>query len=873
MTRTTSIYAIFFLSGVAGLGYELIWTRAFAVGLGHEYPAALAVVAAFFSGLALGAALFDRVIARSRRPGAWYAGCELVIGLWAVLTATLIPASNALVGPWIGVEPSPLRHALVAFLVPFLVLLPATAAMGATLPAMERLLARLRGSPRVLAGLYAANTLGAAIGVLGSVFVLMPALGVRRSAFLFAGINGLCAVLTWLGPARGESVRDEPPPVGSGDAAARPRALLATLFLTGLLGVGYEVAMLRVLAQCFENTVFSFAAALAVYLIASAAGAALFESFAAGSPRAADRARAWLPLLLAVVCALQILFVPTLPAIHDNALARLGSGVLAAVSAETLSAAAALWFPALLMGALFAALAQSARGPRGGVGAALALNTLGCAMAPAAVGALAVPALGLRWTLAVVAAGYLLPAIGRRPLVAAIGGLCVIALTASAPPLDRLALPPGLVPIATREGIRSTALVASTADGENVLRVNRTFQMGSTGRGAFAELRQGHLPILLHPHPRSALFLGLGTAITFAAAGEYEDLQADGVELLPEVVALLDHFRPDNAAALDSSRLRVITADARRFVAAADRTYDVIVADLFHPALDGAASLYTVEHFAALRGRLAPGGLFAQWLPLHQLDPPTLDLILRSFRAAFGGGSCFLGVFNIETPALAIVAGGDGAPSWRAEAEFPTSRKLLFELGKVDLHSGPVSIWGAYCGELDQLLDPAAPTATLNSDDHPRVLFEAPAQAYRNVSGGPILIRHLLRRTRGESTAGAMVVTSRSAADARLPKSLSDGGAITEETRRRIAGYQAARDFFLDALLSQREHRPLEAGELLLRSIQASDDFAPAYLTLITVARESLPLDRAAVRRWLTEAAAARPNRNEAKRALEQLGK
>ncbi len=872
MTRTTSIYAIFFLSGVAGLGYELIWTRAFAVGLGHEYPAALAVVAAFFSGLALGAALFDRVIARSRRPGAWYAGCELVIGLWAALTTALIPASNALVGPWIGVEPSPLRHALVAFIVPFLVLLPATAAMGATLPAMERLLARLRGSPRVLAGLYAANTLGAAIGVLGSVFVLMPALGVRRSAFLFAGINALCAVLTWLGPARGESVRDEPPPVGRDDAAARPRALLATLFLTGLLGVGYEVAMLRVLAQCFENTVFSFAAALAVYLVASAAGAALYESFAGDSPRAADRARAWLPLLLAVVCALQILLVPSLPAIHDNALARLGAAVLAAVSAETLSAAAALWFPALLMGALFAALAQTARGPRGGVGAALALNTLGCAVAPAVVGALAVPTLGLRWTLAVVAAGYLLPAIGR-PLLALIGGLCVFALAASAPPLDRLALPPGLVPIATREGIRSTALVASTADGENVLRVNRTFQMGSTGRGAFAELRQGHLPILLHPHPRSALFLGLGTAITFAAAGEYEDLQADGVELLPEVVALLDHFRPDNAAALDSPQLRVITADARRFVAAADRTYDVIVADLFHPALDGAASLYTVEHFAALRGRLAPGGLFAQWLPLHQLDPPTLDLILRSFQAAFGGGSCFLGVFNIETPALAIVASADATPRWRAESEFPTSRKLLFELGKVDLQSGPVSIWGAYCGELDQLLDPAAPNATLNSDDHPRVLFEAPAQAYRNVSGGPTLIRHLLQRTRGGSTAGAMVVTSRTGADARLPKSLSESGAMSQESLRRIAGYQAARDFFLDALLSQREHRPLEAGELLLRSIHASEDFAPAYLTLMTVARESLPLDRAAVRRWLTEAAAARPHRNEAKRALEQLGK
>ena len=36
-------------------------------------------------------------------------------------------------------SPSPLRHWGVAFLVPFLLLLPATLAMGGTLPAAERL--------------------------------------------------------------------------------------------------------------------------------------------------------------------------------------------------------------------------------------------------------------------------------------------------------------------------------------------------------------------------------------------------------------------------------------------------------------------------------------------------------------------------------------------------------------------------------------------------------------------------------------------------------------------------------------------------------------------------------------------------------------
>ncbi|MHC4893840.1 MAG: hypothetical protein ACYTFV_10865 [Planctomycetota bacterium] len=55
----------FLLSGVAGLGYQIVWARQFSVGLGHEYPSVLAVVSAVFGGLALGAWLGDQFDARS----------------------------------------------------------------------------------------------------------------------------------------------------------------------------------------------------------------------------------------------------------------------------------------------------------------------------------------------------------------------------------------------------------------------------------------------------------------------------------------------------------------------------------------------------------------------------------------------------------------------------------------------------------------------------------------------------------------------------------------------------------------------------------------------------------------------------------------
>src|SRR5213082_977433 len=59
------LYALFFLSGGAGLGYQMVWSRMLSAGLGHEMPAVLAVVGAFMGGMAIGAWVLDHRIARS----------------------------------------------------------------------------------------------------------------------------------------------------------------------------------------------------------------------------------------------------------------------------------------------------------------------------------------------------------------------------------------------------------------------------------------------------------------------------------------------------------------------------------------------------------------------------------------------------------------------------------------------------------------------------------------------------------------------------------------------------------------------------------------------------------------------------------------
>src|SRR5688572_13894251 len=194
-------------------------------------PALLAVVAAYMAGMAIGAWWISRRVLRN--PAKAYGLLEIAIGLWACATTGFIPMANGAALKWIGVQPSVAWHWFVAFAVPFVVLLPATAAMGATLPVIERFVTPLTHSGRSVGALYAANTLGAVTGVLCSTFLILPQLGLRVTLFIFAALNLSCGLAALLARDRRQDIdllRKDP---------VAPRRLWATLFVTGLLGIGY----------------------------------------------------------------------------------------------------------------------------------------------------------------------------------------------------------------------------------------------------------------------------------------------------------------------------------------------------------------------------------------------------------------------------------------------------------------------------------------------------------------------------------------------------------------------------------------------------------------------------------------------------------
>jgi spermidine synthase len=845
--QSAALYAVFFLSGVCGLAYQVIWSRMFTSGLGHEIPAILAVVASFFGGLAVGAWLLDRPISSSQRPGRWYVLLEVVIGVWGLSSLWLIPRTNELASGLIGLDPAPWRHWLVAFALPFVVLFPATLSIGATLPAMERFVAPLVQEGRCVGALYAANTLGAAAGVLVSTLVIVPDFGFSRSVVVFACLNLCCAALVLIIDARSKrpSVTRRSPAI---TVTASPRLGLA-LFATGLLGIGFEVLGVRLLAQVLENTVYTFAITLVVYLLGTALGAA-FQQWCFRSMKFAPLL-SWLLGGLSTSCVIGAWMLTRAPEVYQSLRSKWGDGPTAVAMSEMSVAAIVFGLPTLFMGATFSHLVQSAKQERGGIGRALALNTLGSATAPALFGVALLPHVGTKWSFVLVALGYV-PLLPRKIESGWLGVVVAVGLSLLLPANLRLVrTPPASKLVEFREGVMDSVAVIEHADGNRTLLLNNRFAMGGTG-SAVAERRHAQLPLLLHPQPRRALFLGLGTAITFAAAGAHPDLVVDGVELVPEVVEAMPQFKPYNDFPTDGFPLRVHVADARRFVRVTDARYDVIVADLFHPARDGAGTLYTREHFQIIRSRLDPDGLFCQWLPLHQLDEEMLRVITRTFLEVFPDARAWLLRFNVDTPVLGLIGTLEPTTFSAGWLERRVGSSTLRESLKPLALTDDFQLFGCLIAGAAGLRD-FCDGARINTDDCPVVVFGAPKFTYQRAT---------------TSYGRLFTLLDRHAAD---PGELIQGGREAEAFRSELSDFIAARDIYLRALVRETEGQMTDAVEGYVESARRSSHFSTGYARCLTIAAQLSKSDRSKARALLERLIEAQPERPVARQLLEGL--
>ncbi len=399
------LLTLFFLSGICGLIYEVVWTRMLTLVMGNTVFATSTVLAAFMGGLALGSSVFGRMVDRSGSPLKFYGLLELLLGIYCLILPFLLqgmlPVYRFLYRPF-GSDPKLLT--LAQFLFSGLLILFPSALMGGTLPALSRSMVRsLDQVGRSVGRLYAINSSGAVVGALAAGFLLLPTVGVRASLYGAAGVNILIGLASIVLQGRISSAR---PPDGAAAEPRRkrnregdrgPRLVLIALLISGAAALIYQVAWTRVLALLLGPSVQAFSLMLAAFIAGLALGSWMFS-------RLADREEDLLALFalaqfgVAFSAAAFVPMVGLFPPLIRNVLRGATESPLRGYLLNTALIFPVMLIPTTLLGAVFplAVKLYSRSLPLLGteLGTLYSVNTAGAVIGSLSAGFLLIPFLG-----------------------------------------------------------------------------------------------------------------------------------------------------------------------------------------------------------------------------------------------------------------------------------------------------------------------------------------------------------------------------------------------------------------------------------------------------------------------------------------------
>ena len=646
------VYAIFVLSGAAGLIYEVVWARQLVLVFGNTTQAVSAILTGFFGGMAIGSVVGGRLADRVRSPLRLYGFLE--IALVAVVIAT--PVTFRLIheiyrGAYGTLESSPTGLALVRFALALLALAPATVMMGATLPALTRHLSRGKDHLSAAFGrLYAMNTLGAIAGTLASGLVLIEILGLTGAMLvgaLCSGTAGLVALLL----ARGQATQDQldvrqprsvTDAIGLGPVRS-PALALAVAFVSGLTSLGYQSLWNRLLASGTGGSTYVFTMILGVFLIGITIGAVLFAVV-----RRWIRNPAGLLAISQIVVALLVFY--GLVNVIDHP-----AKVDPIKAIETLKSLATEVWPVVLpativMGLAFPASSALLEDRAGRVATAtgqlLAANTLGAIAGTFVLPFVIIPAIGSPNALVVLAivsaaTGVALAIVRVRSPLLRIGtmsaGLATILALVVALGTPGLVLDPGAARVAAVNGRieASTEDEIASVQAGHLGAAQHLWVMGTSMTLLTVDARvMPILPLMLRPQSKTALIVAFGMGSSYRTALR-AGLEVEGVELVPSVPEMFGHFYPDAASVLADPRGRLLIADGRNHMELTGRRYDIIVTDPPPPIESaGVSVISSLEYYRAGQARLNDGGVMMQWVPFGQ-SLEEFRAHLRTFRAVY----------------------------------------------------------------------------------------------------------------------------------------------------------------------------------------------------------------------------------------------
>jgi len=740
------------------------WSKSLGLIFGHTVYAISTVLAVFMAGLAAGSAYIGRWGQNHAKPITLYSQLELLVAAAGALSVAGLVAVRwfylAIYPTFVGLQPFLLG---LRFFGAALVLFIPTFLMGGTFPILVRGITQRSAELGIRVSLlYWVNTLGAVVGTLTAGFVLLPAVGLRITIASAAVVNLVASLIAFRVAKNADTTPTATGSPAKPPSAAREEVLSSPIFFLFLFAVvggtafAYEIAWTRLLATTIGSSTYAFTLMLGAFLLGSMIGSLLFQRYSARSQSVSlatfSRTQTWTAVAALSSLILFAWITSLVPLVLRLTHQTFGGLVLAqfVTSALTVLPIAIVFgfnFPAVVI--LIARTGGDNSSESATVGKAYAANTLGAIVGSLLTGFFLVSWIGNFRVVAFTAAVNLLLAVvlelrssRRSILTLATNAICLLAAilvgassffySKSLMSLSALLYGNSYQGRLTLSEIAETNDLVFAADGVNdsisVLRSDNYVALRINGKtdastgDARTQLLLGHLGGALHPSPRRVLIVGFGSGMTASAVARYPDVERiDCVEIEPAVIRAAPLLEKLNRGVLNDPRLHVIFDDARSFLLTSREKYDLIVSEPSNPWIAGIATLFTAEYYTAVRERLAPGGMFLQWVQSYSLAPADLRMIIGTLAPHFTEVT----LWRAEGPDLLLLGRIDAFPF-----QFNRLRSLWKEQGirndfeAMDVHQ-PEGLVASYLLD-DAGLRRLAASATLNTDDRTLLEYHAP---------------------------------------------------------------------------------------------------------------------------------------------------
>ena len=688
------IYFFIFLTGGAGLIYQVTWQKYLSRLLGSDSMATAIILATFLGGLSLGYYLCGKLTTRIKRHFMGYALLEGIIGVWCFLFPHFFNGVDFLTKYW-SFSP-PIMIIGQGILCSALLMGIPTVCMGGTIPFLTRGISKNIGeATRVHALVYAVNTAGAFMGALLAGFYLIPNHGLPatmvKTSYLNLGAFFFFLILPKF-LARNEHAEEskeyieEMTPEGSSDVGRFPPVLLYSIaFLSGFYVMSLENVLIRITNLSLGSSSYSFSIIVSVFILSIAVG-----SFAVGGLKQISR---WLLYVNQIFISifLLIIFITLDQWPYWAHLIRISfqsniSGFWGYYIYVFLGLASILILPVGLMGAtvpiIFHELKRDLTSTGRHSGMLLSWNTAGNLMG-SLIGGIVLYYLfnnrGVFLTatlLAAVSAGLAGWQLSKKYVVPTAILFVVIGFMGLSSDFYhqknfttgtfRLREPlPFSFTDADRffekihEGFElkyyndgPTATVAVTQDTHTFPLFDKKsmalFVNGKSDSSTIGDIYTikllAHIPALLADKRSKVMVVGLGTGVTAGELTLYPDVKRiDVAEISPSVVEALPFFHKFTHDVQKDPRVKIHHGDAFRIIGRSQKKWDIVISEPSNPWVTGVDSLFTQEFYRLVKNHLTDNGVLMQWVHTIIASPDMIEMALNTVRQEFKYAHIFLG--------------------------------------------------------------------------------------------------------------------------------------------------------------------------------------------------------------------------------------